>query len=130
MPMTTRSMSRGEFYELKSLNTTIANKVKKYYQEYCFPEDIHDFSETRSQDEYLLIKKCCDLIPENGTKKTSLLAVLWYYYSIVVLEYYVKIGFRQLVSRKDFRECHTKYMQLCCSDEQWASDIRRLILKF
>lgn len=130
MPMTTRSMSRGEFYELKLLNNTIASKVKKYYEEYHWPEDINDFTEIRSEDEYLLIKKCCELIPKTGTKKTSLFAVLWYYYSIVVLEYYVKIGFRELVSRKHFRECYRKYMLLCCSDEQWASEIRRLILKF
>lgn len=129
MPVSTRSM-RGEYHKLKLLNATVASKVKEYYHEYQWPTDIHDFTETRSEDEYQLIKKCCDIIPKNGKRITSLLAVLWYYYSIVVLEYYVKIGLQKIVNSEDFCECHDKYMQLSCSNEKWASDIRRLILKF
>ena len=126
--MTTRSMT-GEYHKLKLLNNAVALKVKEYYYQYHWPQDIRDFTETRSDDEYQLIKKCCDLIPKNGKRTTSLLAVLWYYYSIVVLEYYVKLGLPRILNKKDFRECHEKYMQLSCSSEQWASDIRRLIFK-
>jgi hypothetical protein len=128
MSMTTRSML-GEFNTLKSLNSSVVAKVKEYYQQYHWPEDIHDFTETRTEDEYQLIKKCCDLIPNYGKRSISLIAVLWYYYSVVVLEHYVTIGLRTIVNRKYFHECHEKYMKISCSSEKWASDIRRLILK-
>ena len=126
--------------ELKYLNIDVVTEIKEYYDEY-FPEDVKDFNSLRSDDEYEILKKCVQLIPHGRNNKVSRFAVISFYYLVVVLEYYVHIKPKNIIHKSEiaqFRlgsderleEYNRIFIEITCSDEKWASKMRRLVYKF
>ena len=104
-------------------------EIKEYYDEY-FPEDAKDFNSLRSDDEYEILKKCVQLIPHGRNNKVSRFAVISFYYLVVVLEYYVHIKPKNIIHKSEIEEYNRIFIEITCSDEKWASKMRRLVYKF
>ena len=77
----------------------------------------------------------------NSSNKVSQLAVISFYYLVVVLEYYVHIKPKNIIHKSEiaqFRlgsderleEYNRIFIEITCSDEKWASKMRRLVYKF
>jgi hypothetical protein len=121
---------KRETKELKNLVNEVITEIEDYYI-INFPEDLTtDFNPLRNENEYEILKKCIKLMPYRKNKRVSNLAVISFYYLVVVSEYYVQLSLENLVKKSDRKEYYEIFMKLSCSNEEWASKIRRIIYKF
>lgn len=124
-----RSIKR-ESKELKYLANEVITEIEDYYIT-NFPEDLTtDFNPLRNENEYEILKKCIKLMPYKKNKRVSYIAVISFYYLVVVSEYYVQLYLDNLVKKSDREEYLKIFMELSFSDEEWASKIRRIVYKF
>ncbi len=125
MPVQTRSMKK----KLEELIDIVVNEIETYYERY-FPKEFKDFNPSISQDNFEILKKCIKLIPHDRNTRVSQLAVVSFYYLVVVSEYYVQINPANINCRYEVEEYNKIFMELSFSNEEWASKIRRLVYKF
>jgi hypothetical protein len=125
MPVLTNSMRK----ELVELINIIVNEIETYYERY-FPKDFKDFNPSISEDNFKILKKCIKLIPYDRNTRVSQLAVISFYYLVVVSEYYVKINPANINFSYELEEYNRMFMELSFSNEEWASNVRRLVYKF
>ena len=121
---------KRESKELKNLVNEVITEIEDYYI-INFPEDLTtDFNPLRNENEYEILKKCIKLMPYRKNKRVANLAVISFYYLVVVSEYYVQLSLENLIRKSDRKEYYEIFMKLSFSDEEWASKIRRIIYKF
>jgi hypothetical protein len=121
---------KRESKELKNLVNEVITEIEDYYI-INFPEDLTtDFNPLRNENEYEILKKCIKLMPYKKNKRVSYIAVISFYYLVVVSEYYVQLYLDNLVKKSDREEYLKIFMELSFSDEEWASKIRRIVYKF
>jgi hypothetical protein len=121
---------KRETKELKNLVNEVITEIEDYYI-INFPEDLTtDFNPLRNENEYEILKKCIKLMPYRKNKRVANLAVISFYYLVVVSEYYVQLSLENLVKKSDRKEYYEIFMKLSFSDEEWASKIRRIVYKF
>jgi hypothetical protein len=125
MPVTTHSMRK----ELVELIDIVVNEIETYYERY-FPKDFKDFNPSISKDNFKILKKCIELIPYDRNNRVSKLAVISFYYLVVVSEYYVQINPANINYSYEVEEYNRIFMELSFSSEEWASNVRRLVYKF
>jgi hypothetical protein len=129
MPALTRSKKR-ELKELEYLVNEVITEIEDYYI-VNYPEDLTtDFNPLRNENEYEILQKCIKLVPHRKNKRISYLAVISFYYLVVVSEYYVQLSLENIIRKSDRKEYYEIFMKLSCSNEEWASKIRRLVYKF
>ena len=115
--------------ELVQLIKNVINEIITYYEIY-FPEDIEDFNPFISKDNFRILIRCINLIPHDRNTRVSQLAVISFYYLVVVSEYYVKINPANISFSYELEEYNRMFMELSFSNEEWASNVRRLVYKF
>ena len=115
--------------ELAESISIVVNEIKRYYEYYCL-KDFKDFNPSISEDNFKILQKCINLIPHDRNTRVSRLAFISFYYLVVVSEYYVKIRPRNINFRYELEEYNRMFMELSFSNEEWASNIRRLVYKF
>ncbi len=115
--------------ELKQLDGKVVTEIEDYYKKYLCPTDVTDFNSSRSENEFEILNRCINLIPYDRNNKISQLAVISFYYLVVVSEYYVYIHPINIIGKKEMKEYNTIIMEISCSNEEWASKIRRLVYK-
>jgi hypothetical protein len=83
MPASMRSTKR-ELKELKYLANEVITEIEDYYI-INFPEDLTtDFNPLRNENEYEILKKCIKLMPYKKNMRVAHLAVISFYYLVVV----------------------------------------------
>jgi hypothetical protein len=125
MPVLTNLMRK----KLVELIDIVVNEIETYYEIY-FPKDFKDFNPSISKDNFKILKKCINLIPHDRNTRVSQLAVISFYYLVVVSEYYVKINPANINFSYELEEYNRIFMELSFSNEEWASNVRRLVYKF
>lgn len=125
MPVLIRSMKK----ELIELIDIVVSEIETYYERY-FPKDFKDFNPSISQDNFEILKRCIKLIPHDRNTRVSQLALISFYYLVVVSEYYVKINPANINCSYELEEYNRIFMELSFSNEEWASNVRRLVYKF
>jgi hypothetical protein len=125
MPVSTHSIRK----ELVELIDIVVNEIETYYERY-FPKDFKDFNPSISKDNFKILKKCIELIPYDRNNRVSKLAVISFYYLVVVSEYYVQINPANINYSYEVEEYNRIFMELSFSSEEWASNVRRLVYKF
>jgi hypothetical protein len=125
MPVSTYSIRK----ELVELIDIVVNEIETYYERY-FPKDFKDFNPSISKDNFKILKKCIELIPYDRNNRVSKLAVISFYYLVVVSEYYVQINPANINYSYEVEEYNRIFMELSFSSEEWASNVRRLVYKF
>ena len=115
--------------ELAESISIVVNEIERYY-EYYFPKDFKDFNPSISEDNFKILQKCINLIPHDRNTRVSRLAFISFYYLVVVSEYYVKIRPRNINFRYELEEYNRMFMDVSFSNEEWASNVRRLVYKF
>ena len=117
--------------ELSYLISEVEYDIQKYYETNYDDDSSSDFDFELVDHE--LIRKCISLLPKYKGKiqqRILYLAVISFYYLVVVSEYYVRINPRNIIDDRDYDEYHKMFMKLTCSNEEWASKIRRLVYRF
>lgn len=125
MPVLTRSIRK----ELVELIDIVVNEIETYYERY-FPKDFKDFNPSINEDNFKILQKCINLIPHDRNTKVSRLAFISFYYLVVVSEYYVEINPANINYSYELKEYNRMFMELSFSNEEWASNVRRLVYKF
>lgn len=115
--------------ELAESISIVVNEIERYYK-YYFPKDFKDFNSSISEDNFKILQKCINLIPHDRNTRVSRLALISFYYLVVVSEYYVKIKPRNINFRYELEEYNRMFMDVSFSNEEWASNVRRLVYKF
>ena len=115
--------------ELAESISIVVNEIERYYEYYC-PKDFKDFNPSISEDNFKILEKCINLIPHDRNTRVSRLALISFYYLVVVSEYYVKIKPRNINFRYELKEYNRMFMDVSFSNEEWASNVRRLVYKF
>jgi hypothetical protein len=129
MPSSKNSTKR-ELKELKYLANEVITEIEDYYI-INFPEDLTtDFNPLRNENEYEILQKCIKIMPHRKNKRVSHLAVISFYYLVVVSEYYVQMSPEKFIRKSDKEEYYEIFIKLSCSNEEWASKIRRIVYKF
>lgn len=107
--------------------------IQSYKVGYAHSDRI-DFLETRSEHELNIIEKCIQIMKthygKKYPKKIIYTSIIYYYYSVNVLEYYLKIFIKHYIIKKDRDEMERLILAITSSDELWASQIRRLVYNF
>jgi hypothetical protein len=116
--------------ELAESISIVVNEIERYYEYYYCPKDFKDFNPSISEDNFKILQKCINLIPHDRNTRVSRLAFISFYYLVVVSEYYVKIRPRNINFRYELEEYNRMFMDVSFSNEEWASNIRRLVYKF
>ena len=117
------------------LIASINSCTEKYYKN-NFPYDKQDFTKCCTEEEKDILKKCIQILQSESNFKSNkeedvYLGLIQYYYSSIVLEYYV------LTETNDYK-CFTLMNKtypgavkvrdaITTSNDPWASKIRRLI---
>lgn len=125
MTVLTRSITK----ELVELIDIVVNEIETYYERY-FPKDFKDFNPSISEYNFKILKKCINLIPHDRNTRVSQLALISFYYLVVVSEYYVKINPANISCSYELEEYNRMFMDVSFSNEEWASNVRRLVYKF
>ena len=115
--------------ELAESISIVVNEIERYYK-YYFPKDFKDFNSSISEDNFKILQKCIKLIPHDRNTRVSKLALISFYYLVVVSEYYVKINPANINCSYELEEYNRMFMELSFSNEEWASNVRRLVYKF
>lgn len=115
--------------ELAESISIVVNEIERYYK-YYFPKDFKDFNSSISEYNFKILKKCINLIPHDRNTRVSQLAVISFYYLVVVSEYYVKINPANISCSYELEEYNRMFMDVSFSNEEWASNVRRLVYKF
>ena len=115
--------------ELAESISIVVNEIERYYK-YYFPKDFKDFNSSISEDNFKILQKCIKLIPHVRNTRVSKLALISFYYLVVVSEYYVKINPANINCSYELEEYNRMFMELSFSNEEWASNVRRLVYKF
>lgn len=120
----------------KMMNRIIENINDRIYKTYLedFPLDTMDFTNIRTEDELNIIENCIKIMNNNYKnkypKKIIYTTIIFYYYSVNVLEYYLKIYTKHYIIKKDRDELIKLVFIVATSNDEWASQIRRLVYKF
>lgn len=121
---------------VKLLNRIIhkfTERITTIYSKH-FRIDAHDFNSTRSQSEINIIINCIHLMENNlaerYSKKIIYTVIMFFYYSTNVLEYYVSLNSKHFIVKQNRVEFKELLLKIMASDEQWCSNIRRLIYNF
>jgi len=108
----------------------------KYYQNNYHDEDAVEFKSCCTSEEKEVLKRAINIAKQNVSFRIEIVyaAIIIYYYVSIVLEYYIAIEedtkdskCLDNIKRVYGPDVNTLITQITTSDEEWASQIRRLI---
>jgi hypothetical protein len=117
------------------LIASINSCTEKYYAN-NFPYDKQDFTKCCTEEEKDILKKCIQILQSESNFKSNkeedvYLGLIQYYYSSIVLEYYVLTDTNDYKCFTELNETYPGAVKvrdaITISNDPWASKIRRLI---
>ena len=112
--------------------SSINNCVNRYYKR-DYPSDQIEFTPCCTLEEKEVLKKAIGIVKQNVSSLinngTIYTAVILYYYFSIVLEYYIIIDYDKgdLPCLKTHSDTNKLITQITISDEEWVSEIRKLL---